>query len=280
MRTKGAVNCRLTRLYRRIWAKHETEAKNSRRQFLNEHAKGRCGAARYGYNRHLVDRLPTWIQVSDSALLARVDGPTPIDVQVQVTALFDAIKESNIEGVRNLHPAFRSLMVVYNPLLWTPEALVQRLEEAGAHAGSVTKPATLVTLPVCFSAEFAPDLSGVCTTAGIERDEAIVLFTSRPYRVAFLGFAPGFPYLLGLPPRLAAPRHARPRTHIPAGSVGIAGEQTGIYPADTPGGWQIVGRTPLRLFNPGREPMSLLQPGNEVRFAAIDDARYEELSQW
>jgi KipI family sensor histidine kinase inhibitor len=218
--------------------------------------------------------------VSDSALLARFSGPTPMEVQARVTALFDAIREASIEGVRNLHPAFRSLLVVYNPMRWTPQALLQRLEEAGRRASPIPKCAKPVTLPVCFSPGFAPDLPGVCATAGLEADEAIGLFTARAYRVAFLGFTPGFPYLLGLPPALATPRRARPRTHIPAGSVGIAGEQTGIYPADTPGGWQIIGRTPLRLFDAEREPMSLLLPGDEVRFIVIDERRFEELSQW
>jgi KipI family sensor histidine kinase inhibitor len=218
--------------------------------------------------------------VSDSALLARFDGPARMEVQARVTALFDAIREANIEGVRNLHPAYRSLLVVYNPVRWTPQALLRRLEEAGARPNPIPKCAKPVTLPVCFTHRFGPDLPGVCATAGLEADEAIGLFTSRAYRVAFLGFAPGFPYLLGLPPALATPRRARPRTHIPAGSVGIAGEQTGIYPADTPGGWQIIGRTPLRLFDAGREPMSLLLPGDEVRFVVMDERSFEELSQW
>lgn len=233
-----------------------------------------------GYNRHLVDRLPTWTQVSDSALLARCDGPAPIEVQAQVTALFEAIRDAGIEGVRNLHPAYRSLLVVYDPVRWTPQALLQRLEEAGARSGPAPKRATPVTLPICSSPRFAPDLPGVCATAGLEAGEATGLFTSVTYRVAFLGFVPGFPYLLGLPAALAMPRQARPRTRIPAGSVGIAGEQAGIYPADTPGGWQIIGRTPLRLFDAEREPMSLLVAGDDVRFVVIDERRYEELSQW
>lgn len=218
--------------------------------------------------------------MSDSALLARFEGPTPLEVQERVTALFEAIREAGIAGVRNLHPAYRSLLVVYSPLRWTPEALVQRLDEAGRRAAARPQSAKLVTLPVCFAARFAPDLPEICAAAGLDAGAAVELFTSHAYRVAFLGFAPGFPYLLGLPPRLATPRHARPRTRIPAGSVGIAGAQTGVYPADTPGGWQIVGRTPLRLFDPQREPMSLLLPGNHLRFEVIDEPVFEELSQW
>lgn len=203
-----------------------------------------------------------------------------MDAQSQVSSLFRAIREAGIEGVSNLHPAFGSLLVVYNPLLWTPEKLVHRLEQAAGQSSDSGTAIGPVTIPVCFAASFAPDLGTVCAAAGLTADGGIALFSSGLYRVAFLGFSPGFPYLLGLPARLSTPRHARPRTVVPAGSVGIAGGQTGIYPAETPGGWQIIGRTPLRLFDVRREPMSLLQPGSEVRFAAIDKSRYEELSQW
>jgi KipI family sensor histidine kinase inhibitor len=228
----------------------------------------------------LLDGPPIWKQVSDCALLARLNGPTPVEVQAGVTSLFGAIREANIEGIRNLHPAFRSLLVIYDPLLWTPHALLHRLEEAGSRTAPIAQSTNLVNVPVCFAVQFSLDLPEVCAIAGLDTNEAVRLFTCSSYRVAFIGFAPGFPYLLGLPPGLAVPRHARPRTHIPAGSVGIAGEQTGIYPADTPGGWQIIGRTPLRLFDQGREPMSLLRTGDAVCFVVIDESRYEELSQW
>ena len=218
--------------------------------------------------------------MSDSALLARFDDSTPTQAQLRVSALLEAIHAAAIEGVRNLHPAFRSLLVVYDTRMWTPQGLLQRLDEAGGRADPLPKPAKTLVLPVCSSSGFAPGLVEVCAAAGLERVAAIRLFTAATYQVAFLGFAPGFPYLLGLPPELAVPRLARPRTHIPAGSVGIAGGQAGIYPADTPGGWQIIGRTPFRLFDLGREPMSLLNTGDEVRFVVIEEARYQELSQW
>ncbi len=233
-----------------------------------------------GYNRHLKDTPPVWTQVGDCALLARFHGLEPIEARECVASLFDAILAAGIEGVRNLHPAFTTLLVVYSPLVWTPWTLVRRLEEAVSRAVSIPDPKPPVTIPVCFEGRFAPDLSEVSAWAGLSVGEAIELFTTAAYHVAFLGFAPGFPYLLGLPPALATPRLSRPRTHVPAGSVGIAGEQTGIYPAGTPGGWRIIGRTPLRLFALKRQPMSLLLPGDEVRFTVIDERRFEELSQW
>jgi len=218
--------------------------------------------------------------VSDSALRARFHGLPPIEAQTKVAGLFEAISAAKIAGLKNLHPAFTTLLVVYNPLAWTPVALVQRLEEARKRAGSGPAPRERVTVPVCVAAGFAPDLGEVAAGAGLTVERAVERFSSSVFHVAFLGFAPGFPYLLGLPPELATPRLARPRTHVRTGSVGIAGEQTGIYPAGTPGGWRIIGRTPLRLFDPKRVPMSLLLPGDEVRFEVIDERRYEELSQW
>jgi KipI family sensor histidine kinase inhibitor len=218
--------------------------------------------------------------VSDSALLARFHGLPPCEAKSKVASLFEALSAANIAGVRNLHPAFTTLLVVYDALAWTPGTLEQHLEAARQRASSASVARRRMTIPVRFAPEFAPDLEDVAAGAGLSVDQAVERFSSAVFHVAFLGFAPGFPYLLGLPPELATPRLARPRTHVPAGSVGIAGEQTGIYPAETPGGWRILGRTPLRLFDPERAPTSLLLPGDEVHFEAVDERRYEELSQW
>ena len=199
---------------------------------------------------------------------------------MRVTELFGALQKAHIEGIKNLHPAYRSLLVVYDAKMWTAQRLIEKLEGAEESPSPFLPVAGLLRLPVCFAPGFAPDLPQVCATAGIEPEQAIQLLTAATYRVAFLGFAPGFPYLMGLSPELATPRHARPRTHIPAGSVGIAGAQTGIYPAATPGGWQIVGRTPVRLFSPEREPMSLLNTGDERHLFSIDETEFEAMSQW
>jgi inhibitor of KinA len=280
LRTSDAVNNRPTRYYRRNWEKHESEAKKSLPQFTNWQATAVHADQKDGYNRLLMDAQPTWTQVSDCALLARFHGLSPIEAQGMVTRLFEAFSAENINGINNLHPAFATLLVVYSPLAWTPAALVQRLEEARKRASSAPAVRDRVTIPVCFATGFAPDLGDVAAGANLTVDQAVERFSSCIFHVAFLGFAPGFPYLLGLPPELATPRLARPRTHVAAGSVGIAGEQTGIYPAGTPGGWRIVGRTPLRLFDSKRVPMSLLLPGDQVRFEVIDEQRYRELSQW
>ena len=134
-----------------------------------------------------------------------------------------------------------------------------------------------IDIPVCYDAEFAPDLAALAAHSGLSPDEVIARHQARTYQVAMIGFAPGFPYLLGLDPALAMPRLATPRMQVTAGSVGIGGAQAGIYPAESPGGWRIIGRTPLRLFDPAREEPALLAPGQSLRFVAINRSRFDAL---
>jgi KipI family sensor histidine kinase inhibitor len=130
----------------------------------------------------------------------------------------------------------------------------------------------MVEIPVCYGGDFGPDLDALASHAKLTAADVIARHTAATYTVAMLGFAPGFPYLFGLDPALEMPRRASPRTRVPAGSVAIGGAQTGIYPSELPGGWQLIGRTPLALFDAQRDPPSLLMPGDRVRFVAIDAA--------
>lgn len=136
-----------------------------------------------------------------------------------------------------------------------------------------------VEIPVCYGGEFGPDLDAVAAHARLPRAEVIARHSAVDYTVAMLGFAPGFPYLLGLDAALRMPRRASPRTRVPSGSVAIGGAQTGIYPRELPGGWQLIGRTPLALFEPQRDPPCLLAPGTRVRFRAIDAAAFTRLAK-
>lgn len=222
---------------------------------------------------------PAWVQESDAALLADFGGPATLAVHRRVMALYHSLAHARVAGVKNLHPAYCTLLVVYDPLRWAPQDLIAKLQAAAGSAATATLPPRQIDIPACCDAEFAPDLAPLAASAGLTILTAVERLAAATYHVAFLGFAPGFPYLLGLPPELAAPRLARPRVRVPAGSLGIAGAQAGIYPAETPGGWRLVGRTPLRLFEPSREPMSLLLPGDEVRFTIIDHRRFEELAR-
>jgi inhibitor of KinA len=155
-------------------------------------------------------------------------------------------------------------------------AIVEKL--ANTVDVTVDKTAEVVTIPVCYDVEFGPDLPDVAHRAGLSTEEVIRLHSSPTYLVYFLGFSPGFVYLGGLPDSLHTPRLATPRPTIAGGSVGIAGSQTGIYPVDSPGGWKLIGRTPLRMFDPEATPPTRLQPGDRMKFAPIDREEFQVFS--
>lgn len=178
-------------------------------------------------------------------------------------------------------PAYASLLLRFDPWHWqdaahaTPHdallaAVLRRLQQSDAPVAE----GRLITLPVCYGGHHGEDLAGLAAHAGLGQDEVIARHCAVEYRVAMLGFAPGFAYLLGLDPQLAMPRRSEPRLRVPAGSVAIGGAQTGIYPRELPGGWQLLGRTPLTLFDAARKSPSLLQPGDRVRFVPIDAGQF------
>jgi KipI family sensor histidine kinase inhibitor len=167
---------------------------------------------------------------------------------------------ARIPGVVNLHPAYESTLIVFDPLQTTHEAVQQAAQSASSQS---PQPGKHHQIPVFYN---GPDLDAVAALHQIAPERVIELHASAHYSVAFLGFVPGFAYLTGLPPALHTPRRPEPRQFVPAGSLGIAGAQTGIYPRATPGGWQLIGHTPIELFNAASSPMSLLQPGDRVTF--------------
>lgn len=191
-------------------------------------------------------------------------------------------------GLRECVPAFTTLTVYYDPWLVSEggqhqpyehvaEILRQRLP--AALAMEVAAATATIEIPVCYGGAFGPDLEAVALHTHLLVSEVVSLHTAPDYLVHMIGFAPGFPYLGGLDARLATPRKAPPRRLVPAGSVGIAGAQTGIYSLPTPGGWQLIGRTPLQLFNPEWATPSLLQAGQHLRFVAISAAEYQRRQQ-
>jgi len=189
----------------------------------------------------------------------------------QVHALDAALSGSPIQGLGETVPTYRSLLVMYDPLV-SDETSVRaalNLALAGLEAGALPE-GRLVEIPVHYGGESGPDLEDVAAHCGLTPSEVVRLHTEPTYRVAMLGFAPGYAYLFGLPPRLATPRLATPRLRVEPGSVGIAGAQTGLYAIATPGGWRIVGRTPMPLFDPNRDEPFALWAGDRVRFVAMD----------
>lgn len=182
-------------------------------------------------------------------------------------------------------PAYASLLLRFDIAPWVDESgrfAEGRLREAIAAAWQEAAPGNVtpreIIVPVCYGGAAGADLAELASHAGMSEAEVVARHTAASYRVAMIGFAPGFPYLLGLDPALAMPRRSDPRTSVPAGSVAIGGQQTGIYPQALPGGWRLIGRTPLRLFDLAAALPSLLQPGDHVRFRAIDDGEYVRLS--
>ena len=215
--------------------------------------------------------------LAEDALLLRFGERIDGDINQRVHAAA-AILQRQLPQLESV-PAYASLMLRFDPLAWPDRDALQAavLAALDAPAGTVAAPRT-VRVPVHYGGAGGPDLDAVAAHCGLPRDEVIARHAGGDYRVAMLGFAPGFPYLLGLDPRLSVPRRADPRQRVPAGSVAIGGQQTGIYPAVLPGGWQLIGRTPLRLFDAARQPPSLLAPGDRVRFEAIDAATFAALA--
>jgi inhibitor of KinA len=196
----------------------------------------------------------------------------------QVRRLLRLIELEPIPGLRNLHPAYSSLLIKFDALKLGHAELEEILRGYIERMKKVELPEPrVVEIPVCYGGEFGPDLKDVAELHGMTGAAAIELHSSRTYLVYFLGFAPGFAYLGDVPEELATPRLPTPRRSVPAGSVGIAGRQTGVYPISTPGGWRLLGRTPVTMFRPEELEMSLLRIGDRVRFVPISSERFAKL---
>ena len=199
--------------------------------------------------------------------------PDRIDPRVNalVLALFRGLREHAIPGIVELVPSYRARMISFDPVAIDDEALVRIVVDTAGAAQPDEVERRTITLPVAYGGTYGPDLETVARHAGLSTDEVIGRHAGTLYDVFFLGFTPGFPFLGGLEPALATPRLATPRRRIAAGSVGIASSQTGVYPVSSPGGWNIIGRTPVALFDPrrGMDADVLLRPGDRIRFQPI-----------
>lgn len=220
---------------------------------------------------------PSFAPLGDSAL--QVVFGDRLDPALNRRALAFSQALAALPGLTDCVPAYASLTLHYDALVWTYGELIDAIEPFLATADNPDEASRLLTIPVCYGGEHGPDLDEVARHCRLSPPEVIARHSHGEYRVYFLGFAPGFAYLGGLDPVLAMPRHAVPRPGVPAGAVGIAGAQTGIYPQAGPGGWQLIGRTPLRLFDPRREPPCLLAPGDTVRFVPMGAEEFARQAQ-
>lgn len=202
------------------------------------------------------------------------------EVSAKVRAMQHGIKESRLAGVLECIPTYRSLLVVYDPLKIGFNELSERLRNIESRLAVMDLPAPLVTeLPTAYGGEYGPDLDFVAAHTGLSPEEVVRMHSSVDYLIYMIGFTAGYPYLGGLPESLVTPRRKTPRQQVPAGSVGIAGPQTGVYPVESPGGWQLIGRTPVRLYDPTRNPPVLLRAGDYVRFVPISPAEFESIAR-
>jgi len=220
-----------------------------------------------------MDGGPRILIAGDHALVVEY-GPT-IDETInrRVRALTGALAAKAVPGVVEVVPTYRSAMVHYDPDAITPAALREAILDADRHVDEVALPASrVIEIPTAYGGRFGPDLDAVAAETGLSPREVIEIHHSRDYLVYMMGFMAGFPYLGGLSPRIAVPRLASPRTKVPAGSVGIALGQTGIYPTDSPGGWRLIGWTPVRIFDATHEPPVLFEAGDYIRFVPMTDA--------
>ena len=225
--------------------------------------------------------------LGDSALLIRVAenfDEAPEDALTKVLATKQALQLAKIPGAIEIAPAYATVAVFYNPARAIDAGapvedvfgwIGQHVRKALAEIRSNKVEGAFVEIPVCYEAEFALDLEHVAKHAGMHGTEVVDLHRATEYRVHCVGFTPGFPFLGGLSRKLATPRREVPRKEIPAGSVAIGGSQTGIYPIKSPGGWNVIGRTPLRLFDPKQNPPALLRAGDHVRFRSITREEFE-----
>lgn len=203
-----------------------------------------------------------------------------MEINRKVLALDQALARKEISGIEECVPTYRSLLIRYNPLKISYEELVFQIRDLENFIPQTVLKEEKVkkkVIPVVYGGKYGPDLKNVAETHGLTEEEVIRIHSAKPYRVYMTGFIAGFPYLGVVDDAIATPRLKTPRIRVPAGSVGIAEKQTGIYPCEAPGGWQIIGRTPLKLFDPFKQPPTLLKPGDTVKFKPITEREFEKL---
>lgn len=222
---------------------------------------------------------PTISPVGDRAI--SIDFGQVIDpiINRHIRQTIERIKELQLDGIIELVPTYCALLVEYDAMLYSYSEICNIIEptlEEGM-ANTINELVTVVEVPTVYGGEFGPDLSFVASHNHLSEDEVISIHSGTDYLVYMLGFIPGFTYLGGMDPRIATPRLSSPRTLIPAGSVGIAGEQTGTYPSDSPGGWQIIGRTPVTMYDMSKAQAALLKAGDYVRYVPIDESEFHRI---
>lgn len=219
------------------------------------------------------------VAAGESALIVEFEERIDPAINARAIACAEAIHTARVAGVRDVVPAYRSVAVYFDPLRTDGDALRQRMaQEAAQPPGPPAASPEPIRIPVCYGGDLGPDLADLATFAGMAEADVVRTHADATYRVFMLGFVPGFAYLGIVDRRIAMPRRSTPRVRVPAGSVGVAGVQTGVYPVETPGGWQLIGRTPVKPFDPSRDEPFLMTAGDAVQFYPIDRAEFDRWS--
>lgn len=220
-----------------------------------------------------------FLLTGDTSLTAEFGNEISEEINAKIRAFNIALTESKIPGIVETVPTYRSLMIHYDPGVIPYAALIKKLQGLLGQLDKIQiPPSDVLEIPVLYGGEMGPDLAFVAEHNGKTEEEVIKIHTSTEYLIYMLGFTPGFTYLGGMSDEIATPRLKTPRVKIPAGSVGIAGSQTGVYPIDSPGGWQLIGRTPVRMYDSDRETPILPQAGQYIKFYAIDQAEFDRIA--
>lgn len=219
-----------------------------------------------------------YLPAGDKSLVVEFGNEISKVINRKIRGMMIVLGDQKIRGIAELVPTYRSLTVYYDPLVITFNELCGIISDAEKNLSTLVLPSPqVVEIPTIYGGDFGPDLEFVAQHNKLSVDEVIRIHTSTDYLIYMLGFTPGFTYLGGMSEKISTPRLKTPRTKIPKGSVGIAGNQTGMYPIDSPGGWQLIGRTPLPLYDPSQEIPVMLRAGDYVRFIPIDAAQYNLL---
>ena len=216
----------------------------------------------------------------DKAIVMEFKNKIAPEVNHNVRKMYLGISNKEVNGVEEIIPAYRSILIIYNPFEITKNELIKDLDNIKNNLEDFEfeKP-DVIEIPTVYGGEYGPELNYVAEYNNLSEDEVIEIHAKRKYLVYMLGFTPGFVYVGGMSEKIATPRLDEPREKINKGSVGIAGSQTGIYPIDSPGGWRLIGRTPLDLFDPYREPPFLVKAGDYIKFKEISEDKFEKIKE-
>jgi len=221
-----------------------------------------------------------YLPAGDKAIVLEFGNEISKKVNLLVKKLYYSIIKENIEGIEEMVPTYRSLIVYYNPQRVKYTDLVQKLKEIENSITEIILPTAHITeIPVLYGGEYGPDLESVAHHNKLSVEEVIKIHSQKEYFIYMLGFSPGFVYLGGMSDKINTPRLEKPRLKVLEGSVGIAGKQTGIYPIESPGGWQIIGRTPIKPYDPKKEFPFLLKSGDYIKFCPIDQEQFKEIEK-